>query len=919
MSVAYLASAGGHPSASQLNALTAELDDALRVLFADKSWLVYIGMAGIVPEGERFYFGTSASWKIIPIIAPGATAYVHATFTAAAAALTATSYDLPTTTAEATEADPWPLLGSLETHKTNHLGDDYYWRQDMTGSGDYNAREVYKRFAVAEIVIEAWGSGTFTWPATHDKYHFLRFHNLDNQTLTVDLDGTNTVSIPPFGVRAVRRTYPHVDAWDSTYVYLWKAKRGDYLLWDSEHANNVASLMCYHDWLDSCRRAMPAGTVNGRGRARTTRGLHIDPTEVWDGAALLPQAISGSEKLAKYEHHLGKILVVQDASGVTPTMATITPDWTTIAAGTGGIKFAASTGAVPHTLTISSDTGAVTPVDIFGVGSTVTPRFPKTLPATIRCDQVGIGVEVAVDDRRINGVDEATFSATVLGVSHSVTYYEFGQRTGGGDALFTSPATASHWSTLTDHATLASSAVTEQAATPTIAWKSDGWRLVACTAATYEPALEVWPVDASGYPETQLALIDQDDGFTISCGNDVLARDSWDITLRTYGRRMSAYVGTESGGVVTYSEHPDYLGFEPIRGGIEFRENRISPTDAATLRTESIGITAAGTFTLPVFPSPDSGEVLARNATDAAWYASHRTDLLAETIPVEDTEELVRLTILAAHYNHVAQRLNGIFCIDPFLFEDVVYYGELEDATWPFAVVAPDYHCCVANSGSRAASLSISVSTLTINSVSGKYVTKANVKTFAAAAGLRYYVEELSGLYDWDGASDESLSTSYYSENDNTLPYRYSQSLVGAVYGVVGVDDGTTRGPASIGPGIRYGDDPTLGAMLELEATSDVGTAPPATWVFDGASWLYTYAHSTVHYDNDPLVLADLLADLEPASLYSAPGIAPALWPLADLPQYIAPQDIADLYSGTAASRQCYKIAIIPRFVFLRA
>jgi len=88
VSVSYV-TPGNSPTVSELNALTAELDTALRVLFADKSWYVYLGMAGNVPEGTKFYIGDDSQWVIIPALFGGSvTAYDHSTFTAAAAAFT---------------------------------------------------------------------------------------------------------------------------------------------------------------------------------------------------------------------------------------------------------------------------------------------------------------------------------------------------------------------------------------------------------------------------------------------------------------------------------------------------------------------------------------------------------------------------------------------------------------------------------------------------------------------------------------------------------------------------------------------------------------------------------------------------------------------------------------------------------------
>lgn len=921
MSVSYV-TPGNSPTASELNALTAELDTALRVLFADKSWYVYLGMAGNVPEGTKFYIGDDSQWVIIPALFGGSVVpYDHSTFTSAAAAFTVDTFEATNETAAVTQADPWPLAGSLEAHTIDDSGTTYFYRQDRDGAGDYGSVERYKKLAVAEILIEALGSSTMTWSSDYDRYHFLRFHNLDNQELTITLPGGSTVVVPKFGVRAVRRTYPAANSWDSTYVYLWKAVSGDSLCWDSEPANNVGSMMAFHRWIDSVSPANDAGAANGRGTAWTAHGLHLDPTVVYDGSSYLETAIAGTTELAKYEHHLGELCVWQNASDPAPTHATVSPTWTSLLAGTGGIKLTAATGSVPHVLTISADTGAVTPVDVFGKGSTITPRLPKTASFTIACSAVGIGVDGGIGETLIPGVETyliedtesyfTDFGATQVDVDYDYDYYLCGGPVGLTTARFTSPITASHWSTLTDHATLATTSTDEKLTTPTVTWKSDGWRLVACATQEVPPDWFTYP--GTNLPETQLCAIDQTDGFSFPCGNDVLGRDSWDITIRQQGRVMSDYVGSTAGSTVTHTGHPDVTGHEPLTGGIEWRESRQANYDVATNRTESIGLTQASTKTLPVFVGDDSAEFLARSHEDAAWYAAHRTDLLAGSIPFEAEQECVRLLILALHYNHIAQRLNSIFSIDPFTYDDVVYYGELGDGTWPHATWPPDFQAAVLSTGSRADSLGITVNTMTVNSTSGYYVTQTDCKTWAAAAGFRYWIERFVAMYDYTAAF------LHFTDSDDTFPYRSQGSLAGIVWSVRPVDDDTTRGPLARGPAMAFTPGESQGAMLELERVVDNGPNPPTGWTLDDASWVMAAGYATVHYDNASLVKADLDDNWEPFSFSTPPTAPPKLWPLTDLPQFTAPQDVGDLYSITADVRDAFQLMIIPRFLFLRS
>ena len=294
-------SAGQSPTAVQLNALIAELDGLLHGLFGGKSWIIYERNAA-EPEGRRFYFGDVAQRKILPppVAAP---VYDHGAFTSLADSYTVHAYDPDldlafTDQQQPDPAHPWPLDGSLEAHTRLHQGPEdteprAYWlcNQGLVDDQHFllQGRERYRRLDVAEIVIEGWTGGEpFVWNSTWNKFHCLRFHNLDPRPLNVELPGL-AFSVPAFGIQALRRTYP-LGAWDKTYTYLWRAVSGDSLLnsplpWT---ANPIANLRVFHEFLDISLTTLPSAR------------LFADASIFWDGSSLLPQPIGDATELAKY-------------------------------------------------------------------------------------------------------------------------------------------------------------------------------------------------------------------------------------------------------------------------------------------------------------------------------------------------------------------------------------------------------------------------------------------------------------------------------------------------------------------------------------------------------------------------------------------------------------------------------------------
>jgi hypothetical protein len=116
---------------AQLNALADDLDAILRAVFQGKSPFVYdVATRGDVIDifentfiGERFFFGASGLWKLIPAVFGAVAEYDHNSYLAAANALTLASFDEDKHLAICSDAS-WPFDGSLGVHTIEKDGVD---------------------------------------------------------------------------------------------------------------------------------------------------------------------------------------------------------------------------------------------------------------------------------------------------------------------------------------------------------------------------------------------------------------------------------------------------------------------------------------------------------------------------------------------------------------------------------------------------------------------------------------------------------------------------------------------------------------------------------------------------------------------------------------------------------------------------
>lgn len=839
MSVPYVRD-GSRITDAQFNALTLELDGVLDCLLAGKSPLLYINGDTILPLGLVVAFGNSADWKIIPLIPSlsGLGEYDHSTFTSAAAALTVAAYDTPNEVADVHQDDPWPLAGSLEAHTTASGGTTYYYRQLKSLGTVQGVRERHLKWDVVDVVMEGM-TGDLTWESAWNKYHFLRFHNLDRSDRNVNLPGGVIVTVPALGCQAVRRAYK-ANTYDTTYRYLWK-RVADPLFFDGIRANNCASIQCYLAILNNAETGLSTWT------GATFTALFLKKSVLWNGAHLLPAPLADSTPAYQLRYHLGRMISWEDASG-TPDPHDFTPTWATLTTGTNGVKWN------PATLTLSADTGAATPVDACGLRSNLLPVMPKTLPHDASWAVPAItapGVELTpttLSARYWNGsawVDvETDYDYTEVG-------YGFASSGDGSD-------------TLSALGTLISSHSDEQLDTPTVTWASDGWKVVGAGSVGIPYSLGVFPdSDDLGYCDLGETAATQHFGADIMG----LLRGDWDGTCRQRGRQLSGYIGfTDLSDTVYQEGHPDLTGNYELAGGVDFVWARQANGASVVYRDDPISGTATtSTRGILVYPLADSAESISANATDGSWYTTHRTRLLAGEATVSERQKLLRYPILGRHYNAVAERLNAIMSIRPLTLDEVLYYGRaaLGDRTWTVAAYPPDYYCAVLASGSHAAALGLTIT----RTGSESHLTLATAAAWADTFGVRFFARRLASLRRLSGGIPirTRLTTALYRLH-----------LGNSVWVGQCVEDNSGSSPPNYldAPGASQEE------IVAVEHAEEPGPALPSGWVWAGDAKLMTIPRPNINWDDDPLVD---VPDNSVLSVYPAADVDVAVWDAVDL------------------------------------
>lgn len=847
MSIEY-ASVGSNIRSEQLNALTEELDTICKALLCYKTPLIYWDTAlrddgyhkwapTSFPLGKTVYMGDSGLWKVIPLIDAGATEYDHSAFTTAEAAMTVESWDLDKHLI-INSTDPWPLDGSIEAHARTDGGFQWYWSPPVD-SGRMRYRERFRKIATLDIVLEAVPGSALTWESAWNKYHFLRFHNLDPSATTVTLPGGSTITLDPFGVQTVRRGYPNLNTWDTTYQYLWKCEHGDSLYWDAEPSNNVASMVFYHRLLD----AMSAK-------------LGFDPRVVWDGSDLLPETIDLTKPIRNLMYELGRMISWTNASSGAPIPHDFTPTWSELesVSGTNGVRYD------PTLYKLDNAPAEVNPVDVVGITSNFAPQIPATLP--VYYHDIPQQLLYWAGGYKIYGLtdrywDDGTSAWIDVDTTSGVQWIDGSWGANSSTSIETSVYDLTHIDTYTGTGSSPHNPPTS-ATLPTISVMSDGWRVVGCGTATInacfsggipsDDVLRIATVVDLGYNQYQ---------FSIPFGYDLTKRTEFNLWgrppayFRKYPGKISDYVGfTDVFGVVTHEGHADIVGTYGIEwmtghdAGEDFYESRQATSESALRVTERLPTYAftetysLSTNTIPIYPTMRSTESIAANAADGAWYASNRTQLLSGTPTTTEQQKARRIPIMAVHHNHIAQRLNSVISIVPLTLDEIIYYGGgpsgVKDGTWVDPVYPDRFYCAVLSASARADDIGLSTTAFV-----ARHLDLNVMRDWAATLGVRFFVRRCVGIRKYVGG------VGYIKTSDSTDVYRTAPAdWITLAYHVTD-SSGYLADPKQ--------SQTQTEPMVVIEASVEYGDIP-AGWKMDGFDAVMLTPTSVINYVRDPLI-----------------------------------------------------------------
>ncbi len=234
--------------ATDLDSVLAACDDRLAALYGGRTWLAFSGgqPAHQIPPWGAIYVLTADN-KRTRIPGPNTPddgfnwpfQYRHEDHLAAAAALNTVGYD-PVLGAWLVEGT-YALSGYTMGDCAAVLERDAVWEGNsglkpirLVGSPQDVPLEAerFQRYALADVIIDDDDVAEVGWP--HDKHGVIRIHNVGRTSKTVTLGSGQSLLLPPWGIRTLRRL-ARGGAWDLVEErhYFPRAYPGDVPMWDT--------------------------------------------------------------------------------------------------------------------------------------------------------------------------------------------------------------------------------------------------------------------------------------------------------------------------------------------------------------------------------------------------------------------------------------------------------------------------------------------------------------------------------------------------------------------------------------------------------------------------------------------------------------------------------------------------------------
>jgi len=925
--------APGNPiTAAQLTALTADLDAILTAAFGGLSWLAY-DRGAVLPRSTTIYLGPTSSRFFFP----GEPEYDHQTFVDWIAGSTIRDYDDERELAIiGVPALGWPLDDSVEAHTVDHVPTGAtdakkYWLAkyyDPLDSTSFRERERFRRFDTLDVVFDGgtYPGDAFTWPANWDKYHCLRFHNLRDSPLTINLPpGGQFLTLPPFGIHAVRRDYPAGAVWRASYRYLWEPVSGDQLVFETVPPQN---------WTPDEPRFSNLTTLSYFSHAITLLStqpiLFFDPSKRWKPASVSPYPpIADERRVIDYQVAPGTIHSVRAASAA-PMIDTLTwATWPQLEAGIGDIGDGTP---VLRAVPIADGwqlTGHGTDHDCMGISSELFPELrPVTLPQTVL---YGFGGAYSVTGARVvmqtvevkwrpDPNDPPFDPDSFVTVSVDAPLFADGLHT----------TTIGGATTFGESKTLTTAGLVSRPSVLTFAW--DNWELAARGVVEFDagPA-EI--LDAIAPPISRIYVprdfweggVADQFGLTFKLPLEIDAlpvSQETDIAPVRIPRRIQLGRGFEdSFGVWHHTGHPDLEGDEGLAGGIEWNFERLPFEDSKIARR---GITAGGisTRSLPVRPLADSADRILGLSPSA--YRAQRTAILAGELTDAELGRIVRIPVTAEQYNIIAGLLASVVFVAPQTIAlsswwDLGFGGSPVDGAY-----VPEDLGSFADPAGRATLLGLTVRSASIGGFDVTYVTHADLAAAAAAKGWPYQAATLEVPAELDESGDWIRGTGAWCV----------QLLLGALVLKWTKETEVQGFPPQ--PPIIYGSHDAYAAVPGYPQ-QDTGfpspvvrivdsfwsPAAPPGWQIKRDTRLVTRPVECIIYDHADPIPATIALDTVPRIVQPAETEESRAWLVSYLTTAlgganITPIQLAGLYAGDWDPRSATLLTLIPRSGFVR-
>lgn len=714
---------------SDHNSVFDAMDEALSILFNGQSPFLYLPKSGggSVEEaglcGVFVVFGTKANRKIFSAVDSHDQAAIDSAV--AAESLGTADHTLKQVTLGLAAGY---LENSLVTQKRSVTppsgpAEDYWVRVEAT-TGVFQHEHPHE-LAALDVVFEGHADRTFEWPVEWDKFRCIRFHNLDSDAtpLVITMEETaEEITLNRWECVAVRRNAAGT-SWVEEGFVLWRMRDEDLVrfggtipwndkrratlgadltVWESDGANNVASLALVHWLCDYFSTAITPPSVHtqcgdGLGGSFDERtGFWFDLSNFTRNAGTLapfPDPTADTTPLYQLAWHGGQMLVFTKNLDASTVFASGSPTIAQLLSGDAatGLTLEIDSGGNSAHLVLTTETGKDY-ADVMPVGSNL---GASGHPFTVDANGVGYSVPAAMDGtwsgiKRL--ANDTERSETVVGIGTSVTTdYQPLKAENASDGSLEWPPFDTTAGDVEGWAFADATKNNDHGTFMTNSPKWDGRAYVVNVELECAPVDGCFPNEdvAASFSGCSLATLQEcvvaeyskvnwfqasviqewppapHGGAWLTPNYSRRSREPLDSVTPIANPHLSQYLGNAAGDDWTARQTLTY----PASRGIK----RQLPVDASSGDPYVVSPYLGPAY----MQAQDSSQLIVGSFATSGWWETNRTDAIAGNAIGSEVRPVIAIPTMARHFNAFAQRLNSLMRIVPFSFFDAQYYGTL--------------------------------------------------------------------------------------------------------------------------------------------------------------------------------------------------------------------------------------------------